>query len=72
MPTIEEMRPILKAVFTQSYPNMSERIASIDEKAQRLHPYTDYRDMIYDELTTNPDRTDDEIAHLIAMRYAFP
>ena len=37
-----------------------------------LHPYDDYRDMIYDELTQDPDRSDDAIAHLVAQRYAFP
>lgn len=44
----------------------------IDAKAQQLHPDADYRDMISDELHLDPTRTDDEIAHLVATRYAHP
>jgi len=31
----------------------------------------DPKDMIYDELMINPDRSDEEIAHTIAMRVVF-
>ena len=49
-----------------------QRIDAIDAKAQALHPDADYRDMISDELHLDPTRTDDEIAHLVATRYAHP
>ena len=44
----------------------------VDAKAQQLHPDADYRDMISDELHLDPTRTNDEIAHLVATRYAHP
>lgn len=66
LPSVEEMHKHLKEVFTHT---LEERM---DTKAMNLHPYDDYRDMIYDELTQNPDRTDDAIANDLAMRVAFP
>lgn len=72
MPTIEEMRPILKAVFTQKYPTLKERTDLIEAKALNMHPDGIYRDLIYDELTADPDRTDDEIAGYLAQLVAFP
>lgn len=72
MSTIEEMRPILKAVFTQKFPTLKERTDIIEAKAITMHPDGIYRDLIYDELLQNPDRSDDDIATNIAMRCAFP
>lgn len=49
-----------------------QRIDAIERLATRLHPDADYRDMIHDELHLDPTRTNDEIAHLVATRYAHP
>lgn len=48
------------------------RINAIETLALRLYPNGDYRDMIYDEITENPNRTDEEIAQDVAQRNAFP
>ena len=72
MSTIEEMRPVLKAVFTTKYPTLKERTDAIEAKALKMHPDGIYRDPIYDELLQDPTRTDDDIATDIAMRCAFP
>jgi hypothetical protein len=68
MSTIEEMRPILKAVFTTKYPTLKERTDAIEAKALQMHLDGIYRDLIYDELLQNPDRSDDDIATNIAQR----
>ena len=52
--------------------HLRQRIDAIDAKATALHPDADYRDMIHDELHLDPTRTNDEIANLVAMRYAHP
>ena len=72
LPSVEEMRPILKAVFTTQYPTLKDRTDTIEAKARAMHPDGIYRDLIYDELLQDPTRTDDDIATDIAMRCAFP
>lgn len=52
--------------------HMHQRIDAIERLATGTHPGPDYRDMIHDELHLDPTRTDDEIAHKVAMAHAFP
>lgn len=72
LPSVEEMHTRLRTVFTTKYPTLKERTDTIEAKARAMHPDGIYRDLIYDELLQDPTRTDDDIAHDIAMRVAFP
>lgn len=47
------------------------RIDAIERRALQLYPGPDYRDMIYDEITQDPTRDDEDIAHNVAQRNAF-
>lgn len=48
-----------------------KRIDNIDQLANRYFEW-DYRDMAYDAIMMGDDRADDEIAHELAMRAAYP
>lgn len=72
LPSVEEMHTRLKTIFTTKYPSLHDRINAIEAKALNMHPDTDYRDLIYDELIQDPTRTDDEIAGYLAQLVAFP
>ena len=49
-----------------------ERLARIQKMAENYYPDGEYRDMIYDILSTEPERDDSEIAKTLAMSWAYP
>ena len=53
-------------------PEQRTRIDTIAALAQRYHPDWDYRDMAYDAVVQDDPRDDEDIAHELAMRAAFP
>lgn len=49
-----------------------KRVDEIAAKAQRFFPDWDYRDMAHDAVMMGDDRPDEDIAHELAMRAAYP